>query len=191
MQTIEFTIKGTAPIMFSKENLPFEEEVGKGNGRTNKNETPMEQAAKCLHTINGNGKGSLAAIPAHSLLKGMQAVTTIALGRSTRKSWVKLVKGGIKIEPAFLPVDPQNWTLDVRRAGTSNKGPGTGAKLYRPRFDDWSASGTIVYDDEHLSAQDVRSLLDTNGRFNGLGSYRVGVGGPFGSFIVTKWEDDS
>ena len=189
MQSIEFTIKGTRPVLFSKEPIAFEERPAKGNGRKSKDETPQEQAAKCLHTIE-NGKGPVAVIPSHSILKGLQAVTTIALGRSTRKSYVKLVKGAVQIEPANLVISPQDWTLDVRRAGSPMKGSGTGALLYRPRFDLWEVKGSVIYDDEHLSAEQIRALFDTAGKFNGVGSYRIGNGGPMGSYMVNSWVDE-
>jgi hypothetical protein len=189
MRTIDFTIKGTAPLMFSKEPIAYEDSEAK-TSRKSKSDSPVEIAKRCLHTTK-NGKGELAVIPAHSLLKAVFSVITVALGRSTRKSWVKIVQGALKIEPSMLVIDPQEWTLDVRRAGT--KGGGTGALLYRPRFDVWQASGTALYEDDEtygLSGSQVRTLFDIAGRFDGLGSYRIGNRGPFGSFSVVNWNEE-
>jgi hypothetical protein len=189
MNSIDFRIKGTQPLLFNREPSPFEDSPDlSAKTSKRKDEKPSEEAARHLHTINGNGKGRQAVIPAILLRKCLQSVTTLALGRSTPgHPWVQIVKGGVIIEPASMLLEPQNWTLDVRRAGT--KGRGTGAMLYRPRFDDWSVKGVVSYDDRHLSGQDVRKLFDEAGRFQGLASYRIGNGGPFGSFIVTEWKE--
>ena len=185
MQSIEFTITGSMPILFGKEPQAYEESADKANGRKTKDLTPVQIAMLHHHTAR-NGKADVIVIPAHSLRKSLQYVTGMALGRSPRQGWGKLVKGGVIIEPAYLPLDPQDWTLDIRRVGT--KGPGTGSKLYRPRHDVWSVSGIVSYDDKHLEGNQIRDLFDYAGRYDGLGSYRIGTGGPFGSFKVTSWQ---
>jgi len=112
----------------------------------------------------------------------------ITLGRSSAAHpWQQIVKGGVALEPDSFPIDPQEWTLDVRRAGT--KGRGTGALLYRPRFDKWGFGGRVLYDDTRIAEEQVRQLFDNAGTFDGLGAYRIGVGGPFGKFVVTEWKE--
>lgn len=184
MQSIEFTITGTMPILFGKEPQAYEESPDKAKGRQSKDLTPVQIAKLHLHIVRIE-KAEVIVIPAHSLRKSLQYVTGMALGRSPRQGWGKLVKGGVIIEPAYMPIDPQDWTLDIRRAGT--KGGSSGTKLYRPRFDIWSVSGIVSYDDKHLEGDQIRDLFDYAGRYDGLGSYRIGTGGPFGSFKVTVW----
>lgn len=54
----------------------------------------------------------------------------------------------------------------------------------RPRFDNWSCSGTIVVWDDQISEQVLRNILDYAGRYKGLGDWRPGgkTPGPHGMF---------
>jgi hypothetical protein len=186
MNSIEFEIKGLRPLMFSKEPDPYEQAPDGQKGRKTKDLKPVEIARLALHTAK-NGKGTVAVLPAHVMKKCLLSVVSITLGRSSANHpWMQIVKGGIAVEPDDLVLEPQDWTLDIRRAGT--KGRGTGALLYRPRFDAWQFSGRALYDDGRISEEQLRSLFDNAGTFDGLGAYRIGLGGPFGKFQVTEWK---
>ena len=176
--------------MFNKEPQAYEDARSRSRGnQPPKDEKPIDEARRHLHLAKCNGsKKEVPVIPAGVLRKCLQSVTSLALGRSTAgHPWVQIVKGAVIIEPVSMPIQPKDWTLDVRRCGT--RGRGNGVLLHRPRFDEWSIEGTVLYDDRHLSGQDVRKLFDESGRFQGLGSYRIGTGGPFGSFAVTEWRE--
>jgi hypothetical protein len=174
--------------MFSKEADPYEEAPDKTNGRKTKDLSHAEIARLALHTVE-NGNGSVIVLPAHILKKSLLSVVSLTLGRSSAAHpWMQIVKGGIALEPDDLVLDPQEWTLDSRRAGT--KGRGTGAMLYRPRFDAWAFSGRVLYDDLRISEEQVRSLFDNAGIFDGLGAWRIGSGGPFGRFQITSWKEE-
>jgi hypothetical protein len=57
----------------------------------------------------------------------------------------------------------------------------------RPRFDVWSASGTIVVWDEQITKQVLLDVLMNGGRYKGLGDWRPGSPrkpGPFGTFTA-------
>ena len=57
----------------------------------------------------------------------------------------------------------------------------------RPRFDSWSASGTVTVFDEMITEQVLRNILDFAGRYAGVGDWRPSSPkspGPFGKFTV-------
>jgi len=188
MNSVDFKIRGTAPLLFNKEPEAFEDSPNRRK-KPPKDEKPVDEARRHLHMSRVNGsKKQVPVIPAIWLKKCLQSVTGLALGRSTPgHPWVQIVKGGVKIEPLSMELLPCDWTMDVRRTGSKGRG-GNGVLLHRPRFDEWSIEGTVLYDDRHLSEQDTRKLFDEGGRFQGLGSYRIGNGGPFGGFSVTEWK---
>jgi hypothetical protein len=54
----------------------------------------------------------------------------------------------------------------------------------RPRFDNWSAVGSIEIVDDQISKATLQAILDIAGRLKGLGDWRPGAPtpGPFGMF---------
>jgi len=77
----------------------------------------------------------------------------------------------------------QGFTLFVKRAkiGTQKH------VRVRPRFDDWSASGSIVVMDEQITIEVLAEVLEYAGRYKGLGDWRPGgkTPGPYGTFTAT------
>jgi|SRR6267378_957571 len=190
MLSIEFAIKGVAPLMFNAEP-PYEDNKGEKNGgKVDKNIQPAEIARRQLHTaVLAGSKEKVAVLPAHCLLKSIQAAQTF-LPKTRKISMKTVINGGILIEPVNLKIDPQDWTIDSRRVPTAN--PGSGAArapvLHRPRFDAWGMIGTCLYDERYINEESVRTLFDHSGQYIGLGTWRPQNRGPYGRFIVTKWE---
>lgn len=60
----------------------------------------------------------------------------------------------------------------------------------RPRFDNWSCSGTIVVWDDQITEKVLNDILDYAGRYKGLGDWRPGgkTPGPHGMFGATVKE---
>jgi len=54
----------------------------------------------------------------------------------------------------------------------------------RPRFDEWSASGTLNVWDDQLKEEVVRDIFAYSGQYKGLGDWRPGgkTPGPYGMF---------
>lgn len=59
---------------------------------------------------------------------------------------------------------------------------------HRPRLDSWKVSFGVDYDDSLLTAQQVRQIVDDSGKNVGLLDFRPATKGPFGRFVVTRWE---
>lgn len=182
MKTIEFRLKGIRPLMIHAEN-PFENGNGKA-GPTKRSPSPQEQAEHHLHKAKINGK-EVAVVPGINLQKSVQAAYSYMPGR--KLGWKKFTKT-ITVETPFMPIEPQNWTLDARRPMGAG-GRGSGTMLYRPRFDEWSIKGEAQYDERFVSEEEVRMFFDNAGAYVGLGSWRVGNGGPYGKFTVTEWKE--
>jgi hypothetical protein len=68
--------------------------------------------------------------------------------------------------------------------------PRTGAMVMigRPHFKEWAAEFTVMVDDEGYEANIVYDILKHAGKVIGLGAWRPMLKGPYGRFVVDKFE---
>lgn len=59
---------------------------------------------------------------------------------------------------------------------------------HRPRVDEWRCTFTVDVDTSMFPPNLIRSVIDDAGKKIGLGDYRPARKGPFGRFVVVKWE---
>jgi hypothetical protein len=166
---------------------PYEETNGNGNKVTKAKPTAQEQAESHLHKVKISGKETCV-VPGINVQKSIQAAYPYMPSPGRRKGWKSLIRT-ISVDDMHLPIEPQNWTLDARRAGAKGGFGGGGTMLYRPRFDEWQISGSLTYNEEHLGEEQVRGLVDNAGQYVGLGAWRVQNQGPMGKFVVTEWKE--
>lgn len=86
-----------------------------------------------------------------------------------------------------IPIQHKDqWETDTRAVRI----PSTGGRIlcHRPCFHDWRLSFTIDLDTDILSVKLLREIIDAAGKRIGLGDFRPACKGPFGKFVVTKWE---
>jgi len=84
-------------------------------------------------------------------------------------------------------IHDEPWEVDTRAVRI----PATGGRIlcYRPKFNDWSLYFTMRLDDEVMTCELLREILDAAGKRIGLGDFRPDCKGPFGKFVVTHWEE--
>lgn len=148
--------------------------------------TPREQAEKKLYTsLTGEF-----CIPQPNLLRclidggafhkvGKSQVTT------AKKS---LLYGAVDVEGTDILIDHKEpWRVDTRAVRI----PSTGGRIlaHRPMFDDWALSFTAVVDTTIIGAKLFRAIVDDAGQRIGLGDFRPATKGPYGRFVVTRWEE--
>lgn len=97
-----------------------------------------------------------------------------------------IVPGGIMILELMCSLGTRDFEVDSRRAVNQNTGGAVMA--HRPRIDNWRTSFTLDIDETLFAPEFVRVLVDDAGRRIGVGAYRPERKGPFGRFVVTKWE---
>lgn len=189
---IEVTIQGTTPILLNR----FTDEAGlkAGNPGTSiigEQGTPREQCVPKLYTAKD---GSLI-LPGPNIFSCLiQAGTFHKIGKNkvtTQKS--SLVPAGIGIREIATSLrnngeapDETQWEVDSRRIVNPSTG---GARLcHRPRLDAWTTRFTLDVDTTMFDLRFVRRLVDDAGKRIGLGDFRPSRKGPFGKFVVTRWE---
>jgi hypothetical protein len=60
---------------------------------------------------------------------------------------------------------------------------------HRPRWDHWNATFPLTIDDDLLDPDMAHQLLQEAGVSYGIGDFRPEKRGPFGTFLVTQWEE--
>ena len=84
----------------------------------------------------------------------------------------------------LMPID--EYSIDSRRVVI--KATSGSIVRHRPRIDDWSVSFELDYDTLLLSIDQVREIVDNGGRRIGVLDFRPEKKGPYGRFMVTRWE---
>lgn len=189
MKTIELSIEitGKTPLIMNRFHEEAQQSATSGNrsSMVGSKGTPREQAEKKLYLCE-EGKPC---IPQPNLFRCIiDAGKFSKAGRSkvtTQKS--SLIPACLDIEGVTVPLihaDP--WEVDTRPVRI----PATGGRIlaHRPIFNDWKLSFTATLDESVIAEPVMREIVDHAGSRIGLGDFRPDCKGPFGKFVVTKWE---
>lgn len=190
MKRIDVRIEGTTPLLcnrFTDEAaIRATNQVGaSGNGDKG---TPREQAEPKLY-LDANG---LPGIPQPNVFRCIiDAGKYFKNGKSkvtTLKS--SIIPSCVSIDsPVVIPIQtPENWEVDTRPIVN----PATGGRrlAYRPCFNVWALEFCIEIDTDDMSPKFLREIIDAAGKKVGLGDFRPDRKGPFGKFVVTKWQEN-
>lgn len=169
----EVTIKGISPLLMRAfPMVPIE-------GFEKK--SPDDQAKACEYrTVDGK-----LYIPGVNLQRALVAGATYSKGKG-RGSLQKQVAACVFVTPEYLILTPQSYVIDARPVVV----PATKGRVirYRPRFDVWEVTFFLEWDDILLRENEIRKVVDDTGTRVGLLDFRPACKGPFGRFVVTKWE---
>lgn len=179
MQRIRVTIAGVSPLLmhrYSGEKPPGDEG----------NVDPRIIAEQFLH-LDADGKP---VIPGDALMAALvNAGKFHKFGKSkltTQKTTLVTAFVGVEeLMPRLHDHDP--WSVDARRIVNPSTG---GARLgYRPRFDKWSCTFTLIlYSPNEFGENKLRALLDDALMKIGLLAFRPEKRGVFGRAKVTAWK---
>lgn len=187
MQDINVRIEGITPLICNRFTDQAQQTATSGNRSSVIGErlTPREDAEERLY-VNGNADPI---IPQPNLLKClMEGGKYFKMGKSkvtTIKS--SIIPACVMILPASIDIEHKEpWEVDTRPVRI----PSTGGRIlrHRPMFNDWALEFSIELDEEIMSLKLLREVVDTAGKRIGLGDFRPETKGPYGRFVVTKWE---
>ena len=173
-RTIDCTITGlSALLMLAYPMVPIEALEKK---------TSEEQAEHAAYRVPGTRELYLPAIALQRALIGGAAYSK-GKGRATL---AKVAAACLLIEGEYLGLATTEYAIDSRPVVI----PATKGRVlrHRPRIDKWSVTFTLSYDDSLLSAKQVRQIVDDTGKNVGVLEFRPEKKGPFGRFVVDKWE---
>lgn len=185
---VDVTIEGTTPLLCNRFTDAAAMAATSGNRMSAVGDkgTPREQAEVRLYL----GHDSKPCIPQPNLFRCIiDAGTFFKAGKSkvtTQKS--SMIPACIEVVGIELPIEHKDpWAVDTRAVRI----PSTGGRIlcHRPSFNDWRISFTLSVDTDMMSVKLVRDIIDAAGKRIGLGDFRPACKGPFGKFVVTKWQE--
>lgn len=187
LKIIDVTIEGASPMLVRRFSDAQQESAtsGKRGSSVGNNGTPQEQADDALYK---DEKGK-------PIMPGVNIFQCIMAGGRFFKMGKKqvttargsLLPACVIMNTTYAPiVHKQPWKVDTRPV----KIPATGGRIlrHRPCFDDWKMSFSVQLDEEIMSAEFFREIVDAAGNRIGMGDYRLDCRGPFGRFKVVSWK---
>lgn len=191
---VRVLIRGISPILMN----PATEEVlsqlpgsGVSGGAKNPNKERTREEIAESRVIRDNRTNAVG-IPVeymYSCLKEAGRFVVFEKSKKISTADSTLLFSFMSIEEQFLPFIDQSeaYKIDVRR-GVNRTTKGAQC-LVRPRFDRWEFSLTIEVDTNDINMEKIRMVFDQAGKKVGLADFRPTCNGPFGRFMVAKWEE--
>lgn len=178
MEKIQVEITGVSPLL--QHRFPVEKPEAKPKNKK-ATEDDVEQSLYKLP----DGTIYQPAIHLIGALKKAGAKFQIpGQGKLTYKNLVG--SGAVTVSPDAIPHIDQAFEVDARAVVV----PATRGRVVRrrPCFNAWSLQFEIEYDDDEISAETLKDLLEYAGKRVGIGDFRPEKGGPFGRFMVTEFK---
>ena len=175
INTITCKIKGISPLLMNA--FPMEP-LERGWEKWNKE----KQAA--ISEYRNPDTGNLY-IPGVAIQRCMINGGSYSKGKG-RASLIKPVAACVIVSPERIDLGVKEYLIDSRPVVV----PATKGRIIRnrPRLDEWECTFEIEYDEELLSNEQVRQVIDDAGKRVGLLDFRPEKKGPFGRFIVVEWK---
>ncbi len=182
MKKFAVTIKGVVPLLQARHLTPTEEaEVTKLAGGKRKQRDITDEEQFDLHAYR-NEKGEFV-LPSE-MLEAAMVKAAVNFKLEGKKTYKDLFNGGLIIDPVQIVHKNQNFKTDARWG----KNPSTRGAVWvvRPRIDEWELEfGITLLQDERVTADILRQVLEYAGLYVGVGAWRP----KFGRFEVTRFEE--
>jgi hypothetical protein len=174
-QKVMVSIKGLSPGILMH-RFPLEPIQGL------EKKSPEEQAE---YSCYRNAETQELYIPGPAVQQALVASATYSKGKG-RGSLQKIVAASVFVMTGSLNLGTKKYAVDSRAVVV----PATGGRVvrHRPLIEKWEASFEVMYDETLMDEKQMRKVVDDAGSLCGLLDYRPNCKGPFGRFIVTKWE---
>ncbi len=179
MEKIQVEITGISPLLQHRFPVEGQQEAKKKNKKQTR-----DDVEKALYRLD-DGTIYQPALHLIGALKVAGAKFQIpGRGKLTYKNMMG--SGVVVITPDAIPHENQDYDVDARPVVISST-RGRVVRM-RPMFNDWKLRFEMEYDEEEVDVATLKELLDYAGLRVGIGDFRPAKGGPFGRFMVTKFE---
>lgn len=171
----QVTIKGIYALLMHKYPMVPVEAIEK--------KSPEEQAE--LGAYREPNTGELC-IPGLCLQRALVQGATYSKGKG-RASLQKQTAACLMVDPEYLLLGCKEFVVDSRAVVIK---PTQGRIIrHRARLEKWEVTFTVSWDPILLKESEVRKITDDTGSRVGLLDFRPEKKGPFGRFVVTRWEE--
>lgn len=172
LREVHVVLKGTSPLLmhrFPMEKIEAIEKMSK------------EEQAEIAAYRDEHGE---LYVPAEAVQRSLVGAATFSKGKG-RASLQKQAAACLLVTPERLLLGKQSYAIDSRPIVN----PSTGGRVmrHRPRFEEWTVTFDLEYDDTLLSEVEIRRIADDAGSRTGLLDFRPACKGPFGRSMVAEW----
>lgn len=126
-------------------------------------------------------------VPGVAVQRGLVAAAVFSKGKG-RASLQKVVAACVFVSPERISLGRKEYAIDARPVVI----PATKGRIirYRPRLDEWEISFELEWDEELITPEQMRQVVDDMGKRVGLLDFRPERKGPFGRCVVNSWVAD-
>lgn len=186
--TVDVEIQGTNSLLQHRFTEAAQAASGKATRKVKlQHETPRVQATQAAYI---DDKGFLYH-PGAAISRALREAGASHKQRGSRKSLKWIVPAGIIVMDDRLAI--YKGSRRVKKFEVDSRPvviPATKGRImrHRPRLDEWSMRFRLRVNDTVIDVDTAGMLLVQAGEQIGIGDFRPERGGPFGTFLVTKWD---
>lgn len=189
MKTVSIEIRGVTPLLIHRFGDEAEQKGPTRSVEVDRKDPRSEAERRAYIAEDGSYYFSAFAIPS-----AMGAVGANHKMRGTRKSLRFIVPSAVRMTSDTITILNGNGpakTFEVD--GRPVTIPATKGRVmrYRPRFDQWGARFDLVVNDQLLSIEMAHQLLREAGEQVGIGDFRPEKRGPFGTFRIVRFQEQT
>ena len=181
MQKFKVEIVGVTPYMQHRMDDAKLEEWEKNRGRViERDDVNKEDAVRAEFHCYRNSDGKCY-VPGEHLRGALIEAGSFIKSKvgNSRKSMKNIVAGMFFIDPSEVIV-PDYDAIDKRSAW--NRNAKARIIVIRPKWNKWKLKFVLLVDNDTITQETVRELIDYAGRYVGIGSFRPTNNGMFGRF---------
>jgi hypothetical protein len=174
LKGVDVRIKGLSPLLMHRYPIEGVDALEKMS--------PKEQAEIAAYRHPKNKK---LFVPSENLWAALVGGAVFVKGKG-RASLQKVAAACLQVYPPYLLLPDKEYDVDSRAV----RMPATRGTVirHRPRIDEWELEFELIFDQSLLSESQARDVVDNAGARVGLLDFRPATKGPFGRFIVTRWD---
>lgn len=179
MKKVKVRVEGISPLLMHRFPVGEEDKKSKVKNRTQ----TKDDVESFLYR---DEKGALVQPSIHLIAALKKAGAKFQIPGQGKLTFKNLMgSGAVIIEPDMIPHENQKWEVDRRPVVVQR------ARIVRsrPMLKEWALVFNIEYDEDEIPKSVLNELLVYAGKRVGIGDFRPSVGGSFGRFMVTQFND--
>ena len=178
MEIVETKIEGISPLLMHRFKVQDEDSKSKTKN-LKKTEDDIESY------LYLDERGTLVQPSTHIIGALKKAGAKFQISGQGKLTYKNLMgSGAVMISPDMITHEIQTWEIDRRPVVVQR------ARIVRsrPMLKKWALSFQVDFDEDEITREVIKEIMDFAGRRVGIGDFRPEKGGPFGRFFVSKFE---
>jgi hypothetical protein len=176
---VEVKIQGITSLLFNRfMESDIDNKVKKHVGNFN----PKEPKLKLYLTTDGQ----IYTPSTHIYGALIDAAKNFQVIGKKRSTYSKIFGSSIIVEPDAIIHKKQDWEI----FSISAVNPNTRGRMmvHRPMMKEWELEFKIIFNDDDIPLEVLKSVIDWAGQYSGIGDWRPNKKGKYGKFIVTNFK---